>query len=423
LTTTHDHTRAFLLLLGIGIAVTAFNMRATIVGVGPLLEAIRDETGMSTTVAGLLTTLPVICFGALAGVAPRLARRFGIDLVIWLTMVGLSIGILIRLGSSIALLFLGTMVIGASIALLFLGTMVIGASIALANVLVPAVIKRDFPQRTGLMTGVYTMCIAGGGSLAAGLMVPIHEGSRLEWRGTLALLAVPSLVAVAVLIPRLRLNSRSRESVRSRGNAAPRLWRNRLAWQVSIFMGLQSFIYYGMGSWMSPLLSDAGLSDARAGLMWSICNLAGLPFSFLVPVVAQKLRDQRPLVVWVIGFWAVSIAGLLMDPAGYAVLWMVMFGVAGGSSLSLALMFIVLRSPDTAHASVLSGMAQAIGYTLAATAPFLFGALHDLTGSWQASVAMIGLTLVPTLWAGWFAGQRRLVASSPAPFDDRVPVA
>ncbi len=385
-----------LILLGIGIAVTAFNMRATIVAVGPLLEAIRDETGMSTTVAGLLTTLPVICFGALAGVAPRLARRFGIDLVIWLTMVGLSIGILIRLGSSIALLFLGTMVIGASI--------------ALANVLVPAVIKRDFPQRTGLMTGIYTMCIAGGGSLAAGLMVPIHERSRLDWRETLALLAIPSLVAVVVLIPRLRLNRRSRESVRSRGIAAPRLWRNRLAWQVSIFMGLQSFIYYGMGSWMSPLLSDAGLSDARAGLMWSICNLAGLPFSFVVPVVAQKLRDQRPLVVWVIGFWAVSIVGLLMAPAAYALLWMVLFGVAGGSSLSLALMFIVLRSPDTAHASVLSGMAQAIGYTLAATAPFLFGALHDLTGTWQASVTMIGLTLVPTLWAGWYAGQRRLVA-------------
>jgi CP family cyanate transporter-like MFS transporter len=183
-------------------------------------------------------------------------------------------------------------------------------------------------------------------------------------------------------------------------------------------MGLQSFIYYGMGSWMSPFLSDAGLSDERAGLMWSICNLAGLPFSFIVPVVAQKLPDQRPLVVWVIAFWAASVVGLLVAPAGYALLWMVLFGVAGGSSLSLALMFIVLRSPDTAHASVLSGMAQAIGYTLAATAPFLFGALHDLTGSWQASVTMIGLMLVPTLWAGWFASQRRLVAPATGPISE-----
>lgn len=400
MTATHTTSRSLLILLGIGIAVTAFNMRAAIVGVGPLLEAIRHETGISTTVAGLLTTLPVICFGALAGVAPRLARRFGIDLMIWLTMVGLTAGILIRLAQPVLLLFAGTLVIGASI--------------ALANVLVPAVIKRDFPQRTGVMTGIYTMCIAGGGSLAAGVMVPIHERSRLDWRETLALLVIPALVAVVVLVPRLRLNSRSRESAVSRAIAAPRLWRNRLAWQVSLFMGLQSSIYYGMGSWMSPFLSEAGLSDERAGLMWSICNLAGLPFSFIVPVVAQKLPDQRPLVVWVIAFWAVSIVGLLTAPAEFALLWMVLFGIAAGSSLSLALMFIVLRSPDAAHASVLSGMAQAIGYTLAAFAPFLFGALHDLTGGWQASVAMIGLTLVPTLWAGWSAGQRRVVSSSPS---------
>ncbi len=399
MTSSHTHTRAFLILLGIGIAVTAFNMRATIVGVGPLLETIRDETGMSTTVAGLLTTLPVICFGVLAGVAPRLARRFGIDLMIWLTMAGLTIGILVRLASPVILLFIGTLVIGASI--------------ALANVLVPAVIKRDFPQRTGLMTGVYTMCMVAGGSLASGLMVPIHERSRLDWRETLALLGVPALVAVVVLIPRLRLNSRSRESAESRAVAAPRLWRSGLAWQVSLFMGLQSFIYFGMGSWIPTLLIDEGLSDARAGLMWSLCNLAGLPFSFIVPVLAQRVRDQRPLVVGAVAVWAVSIAGLLVAPADYTLLWMVCFGVAGGSSLSLALMFIVLRSPDAAHAAVLSGMAQAIGYTLAAFAPFLFGALHDLTGGWEASSAMIGLVLVPTLWSGWFAGQRRLVVPLP----------
>jgi len=234
LTTTRATARFLPLVLGIGIAVTAFNMRATIVAVGPLLEAIRDETGMSTTVAGLLTTLPVICFGALAGVAPRLARRFGIDLMVWLTMVALTLGILIRLAEPVAALFLGTLVIGAAI--------------ALANVLVPAVIKRDFPQRTGLMTGIYTMCLAGGGSLAAGLMVPINERTGLDWRETLALLAIPALVAVVVLIPRMRLNGRSRESAASRAIAAPRLWRSRLAWQVSLFMGLQSSIYYGMGS-------------------------------------------------------------------------------------------------------------------------------------------------------------------------------
>jgi CP family cyanate transporter-like MFS transporter len=398
-TTSPNTTRFFLILLGIGIAVTAFNMRTTIVAVSPLLDTIRDDTGMSTTVAGLLTTLPVICFGVLAGVAPRLARRFGIDLMIWLTMVGLTAGILIRLATPLVFLFFGTAVIGASI--------------AFANVLVPAVIKRDFPAHTGLMTGAYTMCLAAGGALAAGLMVPIYERGDFGWRATLALLAIPSLIAVVALIPRLRLNSRNRESAMSRAVAAPNLWRSRLAWQVSLFMGLQSFIYYGIGSWAPTFLSDEGISDARAGLLWSICNLAGLPFSFVVPVLAQKFHDQRPLVVGVVACWAISITGLLVAPADHALLWMVLFGFAGGSSLSLALMFIVLRAPDTAHASALSGMAQAVGYTLAAFAPFLFGALHDLTGNWQAPVGMILIALIPTLWSGWSAGQRKLVAPLP----------
>jgi CP family cyanate transporter-like MFS transporter len=398
-TTSQPTTRFLLILLGIGIAVTAFNMRATVVAVGPLLDTIRDDTGMSTTVAGLLTTLPVVCFGALSGLAPRLARRFGIDLMIWLTMVGLTFGIAIRLAHPVPLLFLGTAVIGASL--------------ALANVLVPAVIKRDFPQRTGLMTGVYGVGLAAGSSLAAALMVPIDEGSDLEWRGTLGVLGIPALIAVIALIPRVRINRQRRATARERSLAVPSLWRNGLAWRVSIFMGMQSFIYFGLGSWMATFLVDNGISDARAGFLWSLCNLAGLPFSFVVPVLAQKFRDQRPLVVAMVTIWGVSIVGLLVSPADYAVLWMVLFGMGGGTALSLALMFIVLRSPDAAHASSLSGMAQAIGYTLAATAPFLFGALHDLTGDWQVSVAMIGLSLVPTLWAGWSAGQRRLVAPLP----------
>lgn len=375
-------------------------MRGAIIAIGPVLDSIRVETGMSTTVAGLLTTLPVICFGILAGVAPRLARRFGIDLVVWLTMVGLTVGILIRLAPPVSALFLGTLVIGAAI--------------AIANVLVPALIKRDFPERTGLMTGLYTMCIAAGGSLATGLVVPIDERTSLDWRQTLGLLAIPALVAVVVLAPRLRLNRRHRAAAAVSAVAPPHLWRNRLAWQVSLYMGLQSFIYYGLGTWMATFLGDAGLSDERAGLMWSICNLAGLPVSFIVPVVAQRLPDQRPLVLWVIGVWAISFVGLLAAPAAYAVLWMLVFGVAAGSALSLALMFLVLRAPDETHAAALSGMAQGIGYTLAATAPFLVGALHDLTGGWQASVATMGLFLLPTLWAGWAAGQRRLVAPARA---------
>jgi CP family cyanate transporter-like MFS transporter len=386
---------AGIFVLALGIAITAFNMRTAIVGVGPLIDAIRDDTGISATVAGLLTTLPVVCFGALAGVAPRLAHRFGIDLMIWLTMVGLTIGILIRAANPLPMLFLGTVVIGGSI--------------ALANVLVPAAIKRDFPERTGLMTGVYTMGIAAGGSLAAGLMVPILENTSLGWRGTLGTLAVPSLLAVVALLPRLRMNRASQATSAANPVSRPSLWKSRLAWQVSLFMGLQSFAFFGLGTWTATLLIDSGLSEARAGLMWSLCNLAGLPVSMAAPLLAQRFHDQRVLVVVVETIWAAAVVGLLLSPASWTILWMILFGIGAGSSLSLALMFIVLRSPDAGHAASLSGMAQAVGYTIAASAPFLFGALRDLTGGWEASMVMILIVLGLTMLFGWQAGRRAYV--------------
>jgi len=327
--------------------------------------------------------------------APGLARRVGIDLMIWLTMVGLTLGILLRTFHPVSMLFLGTAVIGASI--------------AFANVLVPAVIKRDFPQKTGMMTGIYTMCLTLGGALAAGLMVPLYEQADLGWRGALATLAIPSTLAVVSLSPRLLANRARRDAAILADPVRPRLWGDRLAWQVSLFMGLQSFVFFGIGSWMAVLLSDAGLSNAQAGFMWSLCNVAGLPSSFLMPVIAQKVRDQRVLVVVLVAVWSVAVGGLLIAPATATIVWMMLFGIGGGASLSLALMFIVLRSPDSVTAASLSGMSQAVGYCLAAFAPFLFGALHDLTGGWHASVVMILVVLGAMLAVGLQAGRNRLV--------------
>ncbi|HYI24202.1 MAG TPA: MFS transporter [Thermomicrobiales bacterium] len=384
------------ILTGIGIAMLAINMRAAIVGVGPLLDVIRQDLDLSTTVAGLLTTIPVVCFGALAGFAPAIARRIGIDRTILVTMVGLTVGIAIRLAPSIAMLFLGTVVIGASI--------------ALANVLIPAVIKRDFPNRFGLMTGVYTMGISIGGSAATGFMVPLHE-SGLGWRRALGILAIPALVAVISQLPGLARNRQVTTSISDRPSI-PRLWRSRLAWQVSLFMGLQSFVYFGMGSWIPTILHDAGLSLESSGTYWAIGNLAGLPASMVVPILAQRMPNQRPLLAGTMAIWVVSIVGIMVAPASFTLAWMVMFGLAAGSALSLALMLIVLRSPDTPHAAALSGMAQAIGYGIAAFAPFLAGLAHDLTGAWTASVGLMLAALVPAGWAGWLAARRALVGQA-----------
>lgn len=391
------------MLLAASILVVALNLRATIIAVSPLLDAIRDDTGISGTLAGLLTTLPVVLFGLMASLAPRLARRFGADLVIVATMTGLAIGILLRLIHPIAFLFLGTAVAGVSI--------------AIANVLMPAIVKRDFPARMGLMTGLYTMGISAGGAFGAGLTLPIARAADLEWRGALAIWAVPAIVAIAFLslqlVPQL---ARQREDRIGTGRRppAPRLWRDPLAWQVSLFMGLQSFVFFALSSWTPTLLVDNGMTEARAGFMLSLSNVFGLVASFVAPIVANRARDQRALVVVVAAIWAAGIGGLLIAPATWTILWMALFGIAAGSALSIALTLIVLRSPDTPHAAAMSGMAQSVGYLLAATGPFLVGALHDLSGGWRVPIIAVLLVLVPTLLFGLAAGRDRLVGQTTA---------
>jgi CP family cyanate transporter-like MFS transporter len=387
-------SRSLSIILAIGIFLTALNMRTTIIAIPPMMEIIRLDTGLSSTATGLIMTLPVICFALLSLTAPAVARRIGLDRAILGSMALLCIGIAIR--------------VAPSIPLLFVGTAVIGAAIALGNVLVPAVIKRDFPHHPGLMTALYGMGMAGGGMLAAAIMVPIHEGTDLGWRGTLGVLLIPALVAVAALLPRLRLGGDD-HAVAVRSGPVPRLWGDLLAWQIAMGMGLQSFVFYGLGTWSPTILVDNGLSESTAGVMWSICQAGAIPASFIAPFLFARGLNQRLLVTVITAMFTTSITGMLLAPAALPWLWMLLLGMSGSSSFAAVLIFIVQRSPDAAHAAALSGMSQAVGYSIAATSPFLFGALHDLTGGWTVPVVVVLGSMGPFLWAMLGASRHRLV--------------
>lgn len=394
MTSPAPRSRALSITLAAGIFLTALNMRSSIIAIPPMMDSIRLDTGLSSTATGLIMTLPVICFALLSLTAPAVARRIGLDLTILGSMGLLCLGILIR--------------VAPAIPLLFAGTAVIGAAIALGNVLVPAVIKRDFPQHPGLMTALYGMGMAAGGALSAAVMVPIHERTNLDWRQTLGLLVIPALIAVITLIPRVRLNSRLHSGTIRRGSAE-HLWRELLAWQIALGMGLQSFVFYGLGSWSPTILIAHGMSESAAGVMWSICQLGAIPASFGAPFLFTRGLNQRVLVTIITAMFVTSISGMLLAPATLPWLWMLLLGMSGSSSFAAILIFIVQRSPDAAHAAALSGMSQAIGYTIAATSPFLFGALHDLTGGWTAPNLMVLAAMVPFLWAMLGASRHRLV--------------
>ncbi|EON32663.1 MULTISPECIES: CynX/NimT family MFS transporter [Gordonia] len=371
----HEKTGVGVIVTAVGVMLVAANLRPAVVAVGPLIGTISDDAGFSSAVAGLLTALPVLFFGISAPVAPRLANRFGIERVIFGALLVLIVGILVRLIPSAAALFAGSAVIGAAI-----GT---------CNVVLPALIKRDFAHRSGLMTGLYSMTLSGGAAVASGVSVPINDALGGNWRLALATWALLALVAVVVWIPQLPMVHR----VTSAGQATS-LLKNPIAWAITVFMGTQSLIFYTFVAWLPQYLVETGMSPLRAGAVLASAQVVALIMSLLAPIVAGRFADQRAVTLSVITVCAVGFVGLLSTDV-WPGFWAACVMVGPGSSISLALLFMVLRSSGSEQTGQVSGMAQSVGYLAAAAGPIVIGAIHDVTGSWTLAMAVLGLVLVP----------------------------
>lgn len=355
------------ILLIAGIIFIAINLRPALAAVGPLISTIRGDTGLSNTMLGLLTTLPLLAFGVLSTLTSLFSRKMGIEGTLALALGLITGGTLIR-------------VIPGSVAL-FGGTLLLGVGIAFGNVLLPSLVKRDFPKHTGIMTSVYSSMLGLGATLAAGLSVPMAHDLGWGWRWSLGFWAVPALIALIIWLPQLKnltipKHSRSfKQSLRDLGSS-------KVAWQVALFMGLQSLAFYVVLAWLPEILQDRGLSANNAGWMLSLSQAMGVVGTILFPTWGEKVDDQRPLIWLLVIMEAVSIAGLMPANTFLVWLWPSLIGLALGGSFGLALLFIVLRSHNSETATELSGMAQSIGYLLAAIGPTLFGGLHDITHAW-----------------------------------------
>lgn len=361
--------------------------------VPPIIEELQRELDLSATAAGLLTALPVLCFGALAPLAPALARRLGAELVLVLALFPIVAGLAARAaGSTFAL---------------FAGTVMAGAGVAVANVAVPSLVKGRFDRATGLVTGLYVGALTGGAALAAGLTVPFQ--GAFGWQVALAAWAIPAAVALVVVLSSLAREPAS--TARAEQGEIRALLGDPLAWQVTLYMGLQSLVFYAGLTWLPSVLRDDGYSAAAAGTLLAVYALGGIPASLVVPSLATRMRDQRSLAAAITLLEAVALLGLLVAP-GAAVVWVLLFALGQGGAIALALTLIVLRAPDSARAAELSGMAHAIGYALAAVGPLAVGALRDWTGGWDAPLAALLLATVPLLAAGVAAGRAVTVRPS-----------
>jgi CP family cyanate transporter-like MFS transporter len=357
------------LAFGAALLLIGLNLRLSLAGIPTVLDDLRADLGLSRTAAGLLTTVPVLCFGLVAPLAPRLARRTGAEAALLGCMLALAAGIALRLAPAAGPLFAGTVVAGVAI--------------AVANVLMPGIIKRDF-ERPGVMMAVYSTSLSGSAALGAGLTVPL-EGALGSWRWALAAAAVPALVAAIAWLPAVA----ARDGVPVDPPPAVRLWRSSTAWLVTGTFAVQSMLFYTTVAWMPDILRDEGMSAGTAGGMLSIAMLLGVPSSMVVPILAGRMADQRPLLVGATMLWVAGLIGVIVSPDGGVAVWMVLIGLGQGAGISLALMLFVIRTPDGEHAAALSGMAQTVGYAAAAAGPLAIGALHEATHGWHTPLAVM----------------------------------
>jgi CP family cyanate transporter-like MFS transporter len=387
-------------LLAVAILLVAANLRATFTGVGPLLEQIGADLDAAPATLGLLASVPLLGFALVSPLAHGLAIRFGLfRAVLWALLV-LTLGTLWRSLPGME-------------ANVWIGTALIGAGAAIGNVLLPAVVKRDFADRSAGMTAVFTATMGGVGAIFAGLVVPISHlavgGSPLGWRWALA--ATGILLPFAIVAWALAARRASRPANASAAPVATiargAIWRDGLAWWITAFMGLQSMTFYMLNTWLAPYLQAQGMSDVAAGAHVMILQLTGVAGSLAVPGLL-RLRGRRWIAVVIPLVYAVSVLVLLLAP-GLETAAVVVAGASGGALLSMALILFSIRSRDHAAASALSGMAQSVGYLVAATGPILFGALLDLTGAWTLPFLVVVLTLVALAVVGSVVGRDRFV--------------
>lgn len=378
-------------LLTVAVILTALNLRPAITSIGPLLGEMRDSMGATATWAGVLTTMPGLCFAAAGLAAPWLSRRIGLSRAISLSLTVLMAGLVTRVLDG------PYVVLG--------GTLIATAGIALTNVLIPVVIKSSFPARVGLMTGVYTASLQAGGALGSAV-TPGLEGAFDGWRAALAAWALVAALALAVwLVASRGIPGSKPTTTRIKGRS---LLRNRLAWTVTLFFGSQSLLAYVMMGWLPEVYIDSGISKSTAGLLGGLMSLIAVPISIFIAPMAARSSSQSG---WILGLGFIGLAGvigLLVDPAAAPLLWSILVGL-GMSVFSLALTVIALRARTTEDTAQLSGMAQGFGYLLAGLGPFLFGLLHDLTGGWTVPWTLVLCVYVVQMTMGALAGRNRYV--------------
>jgi len=385
-------------LLVVGVVALGFNLRSAITSLPPVFPELESSLRLSTATVSVLAATPVLCFAAVSGFGATLARRFGEERMLLAAIVALTAGLVLRAA--------------APAVALFPGTILAGAAIAVMNVLLSSLIKRRWPEHAGFLIGLYITALSIGAIAGSVVSVPLWQATGGSVAITLGWLAAPAALGALLWLPQLkqaRQASHVGGTVPADSRPPMAVYRHALAWQVTLFMGLQSLLYYAALSWLPSILRDRGDSASGAGDLLAVMGVGNLAVSMIVPVVAQRMRAQYALVVPTAAAMAGGLAGLVYAPLGSAVAWALILGAGQNAALALAIFFTAARAPNPAAAASLSAFAQAVGYLLASAGPLGAGLLHSATGSWTAPVAVLFALTGVLLAAGLLAARPRVL--------------
>lgn len=391
--------------LTVAVVLYAMNLRLPFLAVAPLLPLVKVEYGLGSSIAGFLTTIPLLVFAAISPFVAGAANKWGAGRLIILSIAVLLGGEVFR--------YVG------GIWGLFAGTFFIALGIVSGNVLIPALISAFFHERVGLMTSVYTsvMQLTTGSALAVVTPMALYMG----WKNALFVWSFFAVLAFISWLPfkNLTINTSNQkddetghesEHEHSKAVSVKTMFKHALAWDVSMFMGIQSFVFYTLTTWYPAILTDQGIPMEQTGFFLFVFQIVSLLVTFATPLLATRLREQKYIAVVYCFIYAVGIlmtynvTGSLVALAGA-----ILLGIAAGGTFGVALVYFVLRTSTPGEAAVLSGMGQAIGYVLAAMGPVCVGYLYDVSHNWDSSIGILIFFCVLFSIFGYRAGRNRKI--------------